>query len=138
MRQAKAMCTSCSSRWSRRSNQIWNLAERVQKVEDVLSAHASQLAAFPQLQDEVRQTKEQLGRLHERALANQGRIEEAMRQQQGAVEREREERSASVRRLEAVEKLAQSYEGRVLAMEEGRAPPSGRCLSPGEAGGELE
>jgi hypothetical protein len=118
LRQAKSHLHKLQQQVEQAQNQIWNLAESVRKVEDVFSAHASHLTAFPHLQDEVRQTKEQLGRLQERALANQSRLEEAIRQQQGAVDRERGERSGSVRRLEAVEKLAQSYEGRVLAVEE--------------------
>jgi len=119
LRRAKSQLHKLQQQVEQAQNQIWNLAESVQKGEDVLSALASHLTAFPHLQDEVRQAKEQLGRLQERALANQGRIEEAIRQQQAAAERERGERSVSLRRLEAVEKLAQSYEGRMLAVEEG-------------------
>jgi chromosome segregation ATPase len=119
LRQAKNHLHKLQQQVEQAQNQIWNMAETVRKVEDLFSAHASHLTAFPHLQDEVRQTKEQLGRFQERALANQSRLEEAIRQQQAAVERERGERSGSVRRVEAVEKLAQSYEGRVLAVEEG-------------------
>jgi len=119
LRQAKLNLHKMQQQVDQAQNQIWNLVESVRKVEDLFSAHAAHLTAFPHLQDEVRQTKEQLGRLQERALANQSRLEEAIRQQQAAVERERGERSGSVRRVEAVEKLAQSYEGRVLAVEEG-------------------
>jgi chromosome segregation ATPase len=119
LRQAKLSLHKLQQQVEQAQNQIWNLVESVRKVEDLFSAHASHIAGFPHLQDEVRQTREQLGRLQERALANQSRLEEAIRQQQAAVERERGERSGSVRRVEAVEKLAQSYEGRVLAVEEG-------------------
>jgi hypothetical protein len=119
LRQAKISLHKMQQQVDQAQNQIWNLVESVRKVEDLFTAHASHIAGFPHLQDEVRQTKEQLGRLQERALANQSRLEEAIRQQQVAVERERAERSGSVRRVEAVEKLAQSYEGRVLALEEG-------------------
>jgi chromosome segregation ATPase len=119
VRQAKSQLYKLEQQVEQARNQLWNLAETVQKGEDVLSALGSHLAAFPHLQDEVRQAKEQLGRLQERQLANQSRIEEMMRQQQAAAERQREEHSASLRRLEAVERLVQSYEGRMLAVEEG-------------------
>jgi chromosome segregation ATPase len=119
LRQAKSQLYKLEQQVEQARNQLWNLAESVQKGEDVLSALASHLTAFPHLQDEVRQAKEQLGRLQERQLANQSRIEDVMRQQQVAAERQREEHSASLRRLEAVERLVQSYEGRMLAVEEG-------------------
>jgi chromosome segregation ATPase len=119
LRQAKSQLHKLQQQVEQTQNQIWGLAESVRKTEDILSALASHLATFPQLQDEVRQVKEQLGRLQERQLANQSRVEEVMRQQQATAERERGEHSVSVRRVEAVERLAQSYEGRMLAVEEG-------------------
>lgn len=119
LRQAKSQLHKLQQLVEQTRNRLWNLAETVQKGEDVLAAVASHLTAFPQLQDEVRQAKEQLGRLQERQLADQSRIEDVMRQQQAGAERQREEHSVSLRRLEAVEKLAQSYEGRMLAVEEG-------------------
>lgn len=119
LRQAKSQLHKLEQQVEQARNQVWNLAESVQKGEDVLSALASHLTTFPHLQDEVRQAKEQLGRLQERQLANQSRIEEMIRQQQAAAERQREEHGGSLRRLEAAERLAQSYEGRMLAVEEG-------------------
>jgi len=120
VRQAKALVHKLQQQVEQTNNQAWVLSQGLQKAEDLLSSMAAQLVALPQVQDEVRQLKEQLGRLHERLLASQGRMEEAVRQQQMAMEREREERSATMRRLEGAEKLTQSYEGRVLAMEEGQ------------------
>jgi chromosome segregation ATPase len=119
LRQAKSQLYKLQQQVEQAQNQLWNVVESVQKGEDVLSTVASHLTAFPHLQDEVRQAREQLGRLQERQLANQSRIEEMMRQQQTAAEREREQHSASLRRLEAAERLTQSYEGRMLAVEEG-------------------
>ncbi len=119
VRQAKAQIHKLQQQLEQAQKQIWNLSESVQKAEDLFSNLASYLTAFPHLQDEMRQAMEQLGRLHERQLANQARIEEVTRHQQSAAEREREERSVFLRRLETAEKLVQSYEGRMLAMEEG-------------------
>jgi len=120
VRQAKALVHKLQQQVEQTTNQAWVLSQGLQKAEDVLAAVSAQLVALPQVQDEVRQLKEQVGRLHERFLASQGRMEETVRQQQTAMEREREERSASLRRFEGIEKLTQSYEGRVLAMEEGQ------------------
>ena len=120
VRQAKALVHKLQQQVEQTTNQAWVLSQGLQKAEDVLAAVSAQLVALPQVQDEVRQLKEQVGRLHERLLASQGRMEETVRQQQTAMEREREERSASLRRFEGTEKLTQSYEGRVLAIEEGQ------------------
>jgi chromosome segregation ATPase len=120
VRQAKALVHKLQQQVEQTTNQAWVLSQGLQKAEDVLAAVSAQLVVLPQVQDEVRQLKEQVGRLHERFLASQGRMEETVRQQQTAMEREREERSASLRRFEGTEKLTQSYEGRVLAMEEGQ------------------
>jgi len=120
VRQAKALVHKLQQQMEQTNSQVWVLSQGFQKAEDVLAAVSAQLAALPQVQDEVRQLKEQVGRLHERLLAGQGRMEETVRQQQTAMEREREERSASLRRFEGIEKLTQSYEGRVLAIEEGQ------------------
>jgi chromosome segregation ATPase len=120
MRQAKALVHKLQQQTEQTTNQAWVLSQGLQKAEDALSGMSAQLVALPQLQDDVRQLKEQVGRLHERLLAGQGRMEETVRQQQTAMEREREERSVSLRRVEGTEKLTQSYEGRVLAIEEGQ------------------
>ena len=120
MRQAKALVHKLQQQTEQTGNQAWVLSQGLQKAEDLLATMSAQVAAVPQLQDEVRQLKEQVGRLHERLLASHGRTEETVRQQQMAMEREREERGATTRRLETAEKLAQSYEGRVLATEEGQ------------------
>jgi len=120
VRQAKALVHKLQQQVEQTTNQAWVLSQGLQKAEDVLTAVSAQLVVLPQVQDEVRQLKEQVGRLHERLLAGQGRMEETVRQQQTAMEREREERSASLRRFEGIEKLTQSYEGRVLAIEEGQ------------------
>jgi chromosome segregation ATPase len=79
LRQAKSQLHKLEQQVEQARNQIWNLAETVQKQEDVLSALSSHLAALPHLQDEVRQAKEQLGRLQERQMATQSRIEDAVR-----------------------------------------------------------
>ena len=120
MRQAKALVHKLQQQVEQTNNQAWVLSQGLQKAEDLLATMSAQFVALPQLQDEVRQLKEQVGRLHERLLASQGRMEETVRQQQTAMEREREERSAFLRRVEGTEKLTQSYEGRVLAIEEGQ------------------
>src|SRR4030042_4952808 len=120
MRQAKALVHKLQQQVEQTSNQAWVLSQGLQKAEDLLATMSAQLGAWPQAQDEVRQLKEQVGRLPERLLASQGRMEETVRQQQTAMEREREERGATTRRLDAAEKLTQSYEGRVLAIEEGQ------------------
>ena len=120
VRQTKALVHKLQQQVEQTTNQAWVLSQGLRKAEDLLAAMSAQSAAMPQLQDEVRQLKEQVGRLHERLLASQGRMEETVRAQQTGMEREREERSATMRRLEATEKLTQSYEGRVLAMEEGQ------------------
>ena len=135
VRQAKALVHKLQQQVEQTTNQAWVLSQGLQKAEDVLAAMSAQLAALPQVQDEVRQLKEQVGRLHERLLASQGRMEETVRQQQTAMERGARGAQRLSAPVEGIEKLTQSYEGRVLAMEEGQRRRSGRHRPAAEAGG---
>ena len=72
VRQAKALVHKLQQQMEQTNSQVWVLSQGFQKAEDVLAAVSAQLVALPQVQDEVRQLKEQVGRLHERLLAGQG------------------------------------------------------------------
>src|SRR4030042_1965736 len=88
MRQAKALVHKLQQQVEQTSNQAWVLSQGLQKAEDLLATMSAQLVALPQVQDEVRQLKEQVGRLPEGVRASQGRMEETGRQQEPAIEGE--------------------------------------------------
>lgn len=119
LRLAKGQIHKLQQELEQAQNRLFALTESVQKAEDLISSLSAVATVVPQLQEDIRQTREQVARLHERHLANQARIDEAVRQQQSMLERDREERTMHLKRLEVAEREAQSYEGRIQAVQEG-------------------
>ena len=118
LQQTKVQVQRLEHRLEEAVNQLQALVAGSRKVEESLSAATSQITLLPALQEEIRQIKDQLGRLQDRLTAGQNRAEELARQRQVELERERQERATLVKRVDAIEKVSGRYENRLQAIDD--------------------
>ena len=118
VRQSKAQQSLLQQQLEQLQAQIWDLTEKQHKAEDSLTSLSAVLRALPQLNEEVRQLRENLARLSERQTGMQALLEEMARQHQAEGERDRQERSEVVRRLDGVERLAEAWNTHLEVVEQ--------------------
>jgi chromosome segregation ATPase len=118
LREARAALAKLAQAFDQTQTQLWELTNRVHRVEDALGAIPPQLAALPRLDGQLGQVKDQLGAVQEQGLHAAARLAELTREVDAAVERERQARNELTHRLEAVERQMRAYASRVETVEE--------------------
>jgi len=123
LRQTRAQVHKVEHQLDQLLNQVWNLEGNLRRVEEAISGAGIVAAAFPGLQEELRQVKDQITRLHDRHTAFANRSEEVGRQRQAELQRERQDWAALVKQVENLAKGVGQYDSRLQAAED-----SGRHL----------
>ncbi len=118
LRQAKAQLHKVEHQLEQLLNQVWNLEGNLRRVEETINSAGAAGAALPGLQEELRQVKDQITRLHDRHTAFANRAEEVGRQRQAELERERQERAALIKQVENLAKGVGQYDSRIQAVED--------------------
>lgn len=118
LREAKARLHKVEHELDQALKQVWSLDAELRKLAEALSPSGTAAAALPGLKEELRQVREQIGRVQDRQTALINRTEEVTRQRQADAGRERQERIALAKQVDALAKGVEQYESRMQALEE--------------------
>jgi chromosome segregation ATPase len=118
LRLAKAALHKVEHELEQALNQIFNLDSTLRKVEENTGSAEGVAAALPAIHEEIRQLRDEMGRLREKQNAMAGRTEDLARQQQADLERERQERAAVVSQADTAVRSIGQFESRVQHVEE--------------------
>ena len=119
LRDARASMTKLAQALEQSQAQVWELRGHVHHVEDGVAALVPQLAGIPGLDEQLRQLKDVIARVHEQALGTDTRLAELGRQVDSAAERERQALNELAHRLDTVERQTQGTMARFDALDEG-------------------
>ncbi len=118
LREAKARLHKVEGELDQALKQVWSLDADVHKMADGLSVAGSVAAALQGFREEVRQLRDQTGRLQDRQSALAARMEQITGLRQTETTRERQEFGALVKQIEGLGRTIGQYDGRMKALEE--------------------
>jgi chromosome segregation ATPase len=118
LRETRAALAKLAQAFEQTQTQLWELTNRLHRVEDAVGAIPPQLAALPRLDGQLAQVKDQLGAVQEEGLHAMARLTELDRELDAAIERERQARNELTHRLETVERQVRATASRVETVEE--------------------
>lgn len=119
LRDARAGTTKLTQALEQSQAEVWELKGRLHRLEEAVTAIVPQLAVLPDLEGQLRGTKDVLSRVHEHGIATETRLSELVRQVDAAAERERQAVNELSHRLDAVERHTQSAAARFDVLDEG-------------------
>lgn len=118
LRETRAALAKLAQAFEQTQTQLWELTNRLHRVEDAMGAISPQLAAIPRLDGQLVQLRDQLGAVQEQGVHATARLAELDRELDAAIERERQARNELTHRLEAVERQARASASRIETVEE--------------------
>ncbi len=118
LRETRAALAKLAQAFEQTQTQLWELTNRLHRVEDAMGAISPQLAAIPRLDGQLVQLRDQLGAVQEQGVHAMARLAELDRELDAAIERERQARNELTHRLEAVERQARASASRIETVEE--------------------
>jgi chromosome segregation ATPase len=118
LRDSRAAQAKLAQALEQAQAQLWELTGRLHRVEDAVAAITPRLGDIPELETQVRQLKDVIGRVHDHGLATGTRLGEVARQVEAAAERDRQALNEVAHRLDAVERHVQGAGPRFDALDE--------------------
>jgi chromosome segregation ATPase len=118
LRETKARLHKVESELAQALKQTYGLEGELRKLVESVAATGSVEASLQAFREEVRQMRDQLGRVQERQSAISGRMEQIQNQRQAEIGRDRQDMGVVVKQMEAAGKLLDKYDGRMKALDE--------------------
>ena len=118
VRETKAQIARLSQVAEEAQNQAWDLAHRVIQAEEVAASLATQLGMVPRIEGQVSSLSDRLVRVDDRQALVEAKLIEIGRQQQHDADYLRVELNEAVKRVDAGERLMQSWTVRLDTIEE--------------------
>ena len=107
LREAKTLLVKQQQTIDQLSSQVWELTNALHRAEDAIATVPPRLEVLPEYDSQLRQLKDDLGRLHEHGLVLESRLGEVARTQGTDAERERAVLNDLSHRIEAAERALQ-------------------------------
>jgi chromosome segregation ATPase len=118
LRDAKARLHKVEGELEQALKQVWSLDAIVRKMSESLSVSGSVSSAVQGFREEVRQLRDQIGRLQDRQSAMGNRVDQVLSQRQSDSGREKQDTGTLVKRMDAITKSLEHYDNRMKALEE--------------------
>lgn len=118
LRDAKTRLQKLEGQLEQALKRVWSMDADLRKLTEALAASGSVAATIVALREEVRQLRDQSGRLQDRQAALTNRMEELVRSNQAASARDRNEMAVVLKQVDALGRAIGQYESRMQGMEE--------------------
>lgn len=118
LRETKARLHKVEGELEQALKRVWSVDADMRKLVESLNVSSNATGQIAGLREEVRQVRDQLGRVQDRQAALNNRAEELTRQRQVETGRERQDLGTIVKQVEAIARGADKYDGRLGAIEE--------------------
>ncbi len=118
LRESKARLHKVEGELDQALKQVWSLDAEVHKMADGLSVAGSATAALQGFREEVRQLRDEIGRLQDRQSALTARMEQITGLRQTESTRERHELGTLVKQIDGLGRAIEQFDGRMKAQEE--------------------
>jgi chromosome segregation ATPase len=96
----------------------WAVEADIKRLAEVVSNAGSSAALVGAFREDIRQVRDQLGRIQDRQSAIANRVEEAVRERTTEDKREKHEFSTVSRQLDTLARGVEQYDNRMQAIEE--------------------
>lgn len=129
LRDTKAQTARLAQQLEEAHTQIWDLTQRLHRTEEVAATLATQLGVVPRFHDEIAGLNDKVVRVEDRQVAFETRLIDVGRLQQIDADHIRSELNELVKRVEAWERLTQTWSNRFDTLEEvGRRAQEGTSV----------
>ena len=118
LRDTRARLHKVESELEQSLKRVWTLESNIKRISEATGQAGSASSVVSGLREELRQVRDQLGRVQDRQTAIAGRAEEALRQRSAGDGRDKHDFGAVVRQIEAVARHVEPYENRMQVIEE--------------------
>lgn len=118
LRETKARLHRVESELAQALKQTYSLEAEVQRVVETLAATGSVEATLQAFREEVRQLRDQMGKVQDRQSAVNSKVEQVVTQRQSESSRDRQDIGAIVKQVEALNRALEQNDGRMKALEE--------------------
>jgi chromosome segregation ATPase len=129
LRDNKAQIARLAQQLEEAHTQIWDLTQRLHRAEEVAGTLATQVGVVPRFHDEIASLADKVVRVEDRQVAFETRLIDVGRLQQIDADHIRAELNELVKRVDAWERLTQTWSSRFDTLEEvGRRAQDGTSV----------
>lgn len=118
LRDTRARMHKVESELEQALKRTWTLESDVKRLSEAASQAGSAASVVTGLREEVRQVRDQLGKMQDRQTAIANRAEEALRQRSAGDGRDKHDIGTVGKQIEAVARYVEPFENRIQAIEE--------------------
>ena len=118
LRDTRARLHKVEAELEQSLKRVWTLESNIKRISEATGQAGSASSLVSGLREELRQVRDQLGRVQDRQTAIAGRAEEALRQRSAGDGRDKHDFGAIAKRIEALARHVEPYENRMQAIEE--------------------
>jgi chromosome segregation ATPase len=118
LRDTRARLHKVESELEQSLKRVWTLESDVKRLSDAAGQAGSASSVISTLREELRQVRDQLGRMQDRQTAISNRAEEAIRLRSAGDGRDKHDIGDVSKRIEAVARSVEPWDNRIQALEE--------------------